>query len=80
MKVSYAAHQVPNRVFICIKISSIELRLLQIALPVKITVSNLGKNGYLIDFLYNKATIAILTLINGGEIGQAPIEPSLINY
>ena len=73
-KVAYAAYQIPNRVFICINISSIELTLLRSRLPIDIFVSDLGKNGYLIDFPYNAIAIEILTTINNGPIGKAPIE------
>jgi len=79
MKVGYAAHQTPNRVFICINISSIELHRLRSRLPVDIFVSDLGKNGYLIDFSYNTIAIEILTKINGGPICKAPIESIVIN-
>ena len=78
-KVAYSSVQTSKRVYICIKIASTELDLLRLALPVDIVISDLGENGYLIDFLNNDSAIAILTLINGGPLGVAPIEhiPSL---
>ena len=80
MKVAYAHCQISNRIFICIKIPPLQLDLLRLVLPIDITVSTLGTNGYLIDFFNDATTIAILTLINGGPIGKAPIEPITINY
>jgi len=80
MKVTYADNQTPDRIFICIKITSTQLELLRLILPINIFVSDLGKNGYLIDFPYAITTIIILTLINDGPIGKAEIEPITINY
>ena len=74
-RVQYATQQTVNRTFICIKISLVDLNIIKSILPVDIVINDLGKNGYLIDFVNNKTTLKILTIINNGPIGKAPILP-----
>ncbi len=73
--VKYTAHQLPNRTYIWANVSSSQLKLLHERLPKYIVTTDLGMNGYLLDFKPSEEIVNILTEING-----KPIEHTHITY